>query len=113
MHALVPRSRHFSESQTQQALALVNHMLAGKSRLMQIQLCLFLFAIELCSRMLLWKPFAKLDQQIQYNLLYQFFDSNIPLIRKGFWGLNTLAKMAVYGQTSVYGELNYHRRELK
>lgn len=55
--------------------------------------------------------FKNLPENKKYQVLDFFFDSPIGLFRKGFWGLNALAKIGVYGQPSVYPKLDYKLKE--
>ena len=48
---------------------------------------------------------------VQDALLSSLFGARVPLLRKGFWGLNALARLGVYGQTSLHAEIGYRLRE--
>ena len=45
-------------------------------------------------------------------MLTLLFEAPVPLLRKGFWGLNTLVKLSVFGQPSVYPDIRYQREAM-
>jgi hypothetical protein len=57
--------------------------------------------------------FRNLNEQAQEKVMNFFFDSPIGLFRKGFWGLNTLCKLGVYSQQSIYADIGYRLRPIK
>lgn len=106
----VPRSAEFSEEQAQESLRLVTRFLEDKPSGVRFKLVLFLIYIDALSLMRGAKVFPTLAAEEQRLILTGLFDSRVSLIRKGFWGLNTLARLGVYGQSSVYASLNYRLR---
>lgn len=110
-HCLVPRSRNFTESQKKESVQLVNHFLSHKPSV-HFKLSFFLFLIDLVSIFFGGRTFTNLSEVRQNKVMNFFFDSPIPLLRKGFWGLNALIKMSVYGQKSVYDDIGYHQRKI-
>jgi hypothetical protein len=106
----VPRSAEFSEEQVRESLQLVTRFLREKPSGVRFKLVLFLIYIDALSMLRGAKSFPELEEEKQRRILKGLFDSKVPLIRKGFWGLNTLARLGVYGQPSVYPSLNYRLR---
>ena len=110
-HALVPRSKRFSASEKQASLNLVNTLLAQQSDASRKKLALFLLLIDLVSCLRFARVFRQLPANKQKCVLTSFFQSPLGLFRKGFWGLNTLARLGVYGQTSLHSEIGYSLRK--
>lgn len=104
---LVPRSQHFNVEQTKRGLELVNTLLLQQSPQSQRKLGLFLRLIDLFSLCLARHSFRHASTTGQQRVLRFLFDSPVGLLRKGFWGLNTLARYGVYGQPDLYQEIGY------
>ncbi len=105
--ALVPRSAEFTSSERARSNELINQLLAQQDARSQRQLKLFLVLIDLYASFRFFKSFRRLGPARQNKVLSAFFDSPIPLIRKGFWGLNTLARLGVYSQPALHTEIGY------
>lgn len=110
---LVPRCRNFNESQWRQSRELINTILSEKGRSFHFKLRAFLFLIDVVSLFYGTKIFSALSENKKNSVMYFFFDSKIKIFRVGFWGLNTLAKLGVYGQASIYSDINYTPREVR
>ena len=109
-NSLVPRSKDFTPLQKQQSKDLINRLLDDQSESSKRKLALFFILIDLFSVLTNGKTFIKLKDDNKKALLQSFFDSPISLLRKGFWGINTLARMGVYGQTELHAEIGYTLR---
>jgi len=109
---LVPRTKKFNLEQSKQSQILIEQMLQEKSVALRLQFFLFLFVIDIFSFFLGLHTFKNLSEEKQKKVIQCFFDSPIGILRKGFWGLNTLAKMGVYGQESLYDDIGYKIREV-
>jgi hypothetical protein len=108
---LVPRSEKFETTERAESRRLINELVGKMPEANQRKLGLFLVIIDLISLFFGLKPFRKLSRDKQERVLAWLFDAPVGLLRKGFWGLNTLAKLGVYGQTSLYPEIGYVVRE--
>lgn len=108
---LVPRAARFTESERDASRTLVNNLVAKQAEKNRRKLGLFLAIIDLLSVFFGLRAFRNLPPAKQDAVLHFLFDAPIGLLRKGFWGLNTLAKLGVYGQPALYGEINYRVRE--
>ncbi len=108
---LAPRCETFSPDQWQASRDRINQLLAKQPAKNRKKLALFLFIIDLFSFIVGMQPFRKLPPVRQDRILRTLFDSPVGLLRKGFWGLNTLAKLGVYGEPSLYEEMGYRLRE--
>ena len=109
--ALVPRSASFTEPQRSESRALVDRFLSQQPERTRRKLALFLIVIDVLSIVRGLRPFRRLTPRSQQGLLQWLFDSPIGLLRKGFWGLNTLARLGVYGQPGLHSEIGYRVRE--
>jgi hypothetical protein len=107
---LVPRSKHFTDEERQRSDYLVNDLLSQQSIASKKKLSVFLNVIDLISFVCHGKTFQKLQSEHQRRILNIFFNSPISLLRKGFWGLNTLARLGVYGQKELHDEIGYKPR---
>ena len=105
--ALIPRSSSFTLSQRHDARALVNSLMAQQPSDAKRKLKVFLLIIDAYSLLRFGRSFRQLTGDSQQKVLRSFFDSPISLIRKGFWGLNTIVRLSVYGQESLHKDLGY------
>ena len=111
--ALVPPAQEFSNSQKNESLRLMHMLLNGRPKKDRVLFKIFLILIQASSWVFMFKSFRALNFSERQNLLGRFFDSPIPVFRKGFWGLNSICKLGVYGQTSIYTKINYKLRSQK
>lgn len=111
-HFLIPRSKKFTLAQKDESVRIINEFLADKPESIAFKLKLFFVFIDVVSILLCLNVFSGLSEQQKEKIMHLFFDSKVALFRKGFWGLNTLAKMGVYSQTSVYKDLGYQLKEI-
>ncbi|MFQ5739949.1 MAG: hypothetical protein ACE5JX_13150 [Acidobacteriota bacterium] len=107
---LVPRSRAFTDAQRSRGRELVNEFVGRTPAATQRKLARFLILIDVLSILRGLRPFRLLPEAKQRALLNWLFDCPVGLLRKGFWGLNTIAKLSVYGQSSIYDDLGYRLR---
>lgn len=110
-NCLVPRSVRFRPEQKTRSTELINQILSDKPALIHLKIAVFLCVIDAISVVFGLQFFRYLPATKQNQVMRFFFDSPIALLRKGFWGLSTLAKMGVYGQPSVYDEIGYKLKE--
>jgi len=111
-HVLVPRSEHFSAAEKQRSKNLINKLLSQQTAGSKKKLALFITLIDIVSIFCHARTFKKLPSNSQRAILEVFFDSPISLLRKGFWGLNTLARLGVYGQKELHEDIGYRLRAI-
>ena len=104
---LVPRSTALTAEQQSKSLEILRNFLANRPAPVRAKLGLFLRLVDALSLVYGRKRFFRLDQKKQKRLMQFLFDSKLPILRKGFWAINTLARMTVYGQSSIYPDLSY------
>ncbi|MDA8792597.1 hypothetical protein N9N67_05090 [Bacteriovoracaceae bacterium] len=108
---LIPRSRDFTSDQKRRSYDIVNEFLEDKPGAIHFKIKLFFTLIDITTFFKFFKTFkaASLEQR---NEVCQFlFDCNIPLLRKGFWGINTLAKLSVFSQSTVHQDIGYQIKQ--
>lgn len=108
---LVPRAARFTETEREASRTLVNNLVAKQAAKNRRKLGLFLAIIDVLSLFFGLRAFRNLPAGRQDAVLRFLFDAPVGLLRKGFWGVNTLAKLGVYGQPALYEEINYRVRE--
>jgi hypothetical protein len=104
---LVPRYRGLSADEQSRALQIIEDFLRSRPAVLRFRLNLFFVLIDLLSVLRTGRLFRFAHPSGQEKVLRSFYDSPIPLLRKGFWGVNTLAKMGVFGQTTVQVSIGY------
>ncbi len=104
---LLPQCQTFTIVEKAQSLQLVNDLLQDQGANIIRQFKVFLLLIDMVALVRCGGTFKNLNIKKQNTVLNSFYDSPIPLFRKGFWGLNTLARLGVYGQTSRHDKLGY------
>jgi hypothetical protein len=109
-HQLVPSTARFEPAQRAASLALVNELTSQMPAENRRKLAVFLLAIDVVSCAVGRRRFARLPAEKQQRVLQWFFDCPVPLLRKGFWGLNALAKLSAYGQSERYDQIGYRLR---
>ena len=110
---LVPRSRQFTEVQWTESRRLVNEILADKPPAVHRKIGMFLWLMDFASILLTGRTVRNANPSDQKRVMDTFFDSPIAIFRKGFWGVNTLAKLAVYGQSEINAEIGYVQKTLQ
>ena len=111
-NCLLPRSKQFNEIEKQRSIDSVNLLMADQSKSAGRKLLIFIGLIDVVSYIYHFKSFRQLNNLQQNSILNKFFNSPIGIIRKGFWGLNTIARLATYGQKELHDEIGYHLRPL-
>ncbi|MBI2521218.1 MAG: hypothetical protein HYV97_12395 [Bdellovibrio sp.] len=104
---LLPRFAVMDSDGINRSRNLLNNFLASKALSVLLKIALFLHIIDGISFFYGLHCFRHLPPHKQKAVMSFLFNSPIPLLRKGFWGINTLAKMGVYGQTELYADIGY------
>jgi len=109
-NCVVPRSKTFTSQERSRSKKLINQVLQSQDETSKKKLTLFIILIDVAALIFHARLFRHISQTKQTLLLTKFFDSPVPILRKGFWGLNTLARLGVYGQKELHDEIGYHLR---
>jgi hypothetical protein len=108
--ALVPRAAKFTAAERDESRRMINDLVGRMPAGNRKKLGLFLAIIDGLSFLFGMAPFRKLSAETQQRVLAFLFDAPVGLLRKGFWGLNTLSKLGVYGNPGLYAEIGYEIR---
>lgn len=108
---LVPRSRHLDEAARNASRRLVDDLVGAMPASNRRKLGLFLVIIDVLALLTGLRPYRALPEARRLRLLAWLFDAPVGLLRKGFWGLNSLARMGVYGNPAIWPEIGYAPRE--
>ncbi len=107
----MPLARRFTSAQREESRALVEAFLRDRGPSVRRKVGLFLRVIDAVCLLRHGRTFRRLDGERQKRMLSGLERSRVSLLRKGAWGLVTLAKLGAYGQTATYAELGYRPRE--
>lgn len=108
---LVPRSRGFTPEEKRRSFEIVNEFLEDKPGAIHFKIKLFFILIDITTFFKFFKTFKRASLEQRNEVCQYLFDCNIPLLRKGFWGINTLAKLSVFSQTTVHTDIGYQIKQ--
>ena len=104
---VVPEMTALDDRAVGDALALVEHQLAGRPEKMRRELALFLTAIRWAPVLRFGRPFDRLDASRQDAILRWLQDAPVTTLRAGLWGLKTLAFLGYYGRPAAADAIHY------
>ena len=107
VRAAVPMSVDLEEDAWRRGEAVVEDSLSGQPESVQRQVVFFLHVLSLMGRLLKGRPLHQLPTVAVRTLLAQLERAPLLLLRRGVWGVRTLAFMAVYTQPGVQEALGY------
>jgi len=105
--AIVPPAALLDEGQWEELEAIVEDYLARRPTKLRRQLQLFIRALQVMPLVRYGKPFTGLDPQRRARFLGAIQDSPVLLIRRGFWGLRTMAYLGYYSRAAAAAEIGY------
>ncbi len=108
---LVPRAATFDDAAREASRRLVEDLVGAMPAANQRKLGLFLVIIDVLAFLFGLRPYRALPEARRRRLLAWLFDAPVGLLRKGFWGLNSLARLGVYGNPAIWPEIGYAPRE--
>lgn len=103
----VPEAAAFSAEAWDEGEALAEGMLAGRPAAIQRQVRLLIRAIDILSFLRRGRCLARLDPEARTRLLASLQDSRLLLLRRGVWGLRTLAFLIYYGRDEGRAAVGY------
>ncbi len=86
---------------------IVEHALAPRPPRMRRQLVVLIRAIEWLPLLRYGRRFSRLDAARRTRFLAALQESRLLLLRRGFWGLRTLALMGYYAQPRAAASIGY------
>jgi hypothetical protein len=105
--AVAPLSAGFDEGEWKRAEDIVNGALARRPASVRRQLPLFLRVVDLLARLRFGRGLPSLDATRVRRILFWLERAPALLLRRGVWGVRTLAFMGVYGQPTRREALGY------
>lgn len=105
--AVIPASSGLDEAGWRRAEEIVDDALRARSASVRRQVVLFVRALGMLSWVRHGRSLATLDPDRMQRFLRSFERSPLLLVRRGFWGIRTLAFMGYYGQSEVRADLGY------
>ena len=104
---VAPRARSFDAEAWRRGEALVEGLVAARPEEIRRQLVLFLRILDLLPLLRWGRRFRTLSPERRLALLRQLERAPLLAVRRGVWGVRTLAWAAVYGQTPVQEDVGY------
>jgi hypothetical protein len=104
---VVPEARALSPDEWQSLEAIVEDALAGRPTPLCRQLVLLVRMIELVPLLRYGRGFTALDPARRTAVLHLLQGAPLVLLRRGFWGLRTLALMGYYGRPAAAAAIGY------
>lgn len=107
VEAVLPPARGYDEDEWERAEAVVGTALAERPSAMVRQLRLFLYLVDLLPLATRGKTLRGLDPDDREAFLARLQDSRLLPVRRGVWGLRTLAFMGHYVRPEVHPGIGY------
>jgi hypothetical protein len=104
---VVPEAASLDEYAWTELEQLIEYTLAPRPEAMRRQLRLFVRAIDLLPLARYGRRFRSLDLERRTRVLAALQRSPFLLLRRGFWGLRTLAFLGYYARTEARAEIGY------
>jgi hypothetical protein len=105
--AVIPDAASLDESGWRQVENIIETALVERPEKLRRQLATFLRLIRWLPVLRTGRTFDSLDADSRKTFLARLENSRLLLLRRGFWGLRTLALMGYYGRRSVGAEIGY------
>ncbi len=105
--AVIPSTADLDPEAWERFDAIVDDAVSERPVALRRQLVLFLRAVSVLSLVRFARPLARLDAERCRLLLRSLERSRILAVRRGLWGIRTLAFMGYYGQAPVQRALGY------
>lgn len=106
----VPEVAEMDEAEWKRAFGIVEGALNDRPRAVQRQVALLVRALDGLSLIRHGRRLPKLDSDRRLGLLESVQRSRLLLLRRGLWGLRSLAFMGYYARPEVHPELGYAAR---
>ena len=103
----VPEAATLDARGWEEAEAIVGRFLASRPASVRRQAALLAHLLDLLPVALHGRRFRSLDAARRTRLLERLQDAPVPLLRRGIWGLRTLAFMGFYGRADAAGAIGY------
>ena len=104
---VVPEADNLAPHEWAELEGIVAQALAGRPASVRRQLALFLRVLNAFARLRTARAFHALDAPARTRLLETLQDSPVLVLRRGVWGVRTLALMGYYARAGVGQQLGY------
>lgn len=103
----IPFVKDLTVSEQVASMKLLNEFVAKKPPRVQRKLRAFCAVIDIMALLRMRKHFYHLDIAQRSQLMSRLLDSRVSVFRKGFWGVNALAKLSIYGLEELYPRIHF------
>lgn len=107
VETVVPHASDLDEHAWSDVLAIIDRVVAERPARLRRQLSLFIRVVEYAPVLLRGRRFTRLSADDRVRCLLRFQDSTVLLLRRGLWGLRTLAFMGYYGRADAAAAIGY------
>ena len=104
---VVPEAIRLPENEWVAIESIVADALAPRPRAMLRQLGVFMHVIDIVAFLRRGRRFRALGSSARTRILQGFERSSVLLLRRGFWGLRTLALMGYYARPEARRDIGY------
>lgn len=110
VETVVPEARELDAGEWARVEEIVEDALRARPHALRVQLRLLLRVIRWLPVLRWGRTFPSLSLDGRRRFLAALQDAPILLLRRGFWGVRTLAFMGYYGREELHRELGYDAR---
>jgi hypothetical protein len=103
----VPEAAELSESEWREAISIVDRALSARPASVRRQIGLFLHVLDLLAVVRHGRSLASLSIDRRARLLESLARSRLLVLRRGIWGLRTLAFMGYYARPDAAARIGY------
>jgi hypothetical protein len=103
----VPEARDLDERAWAEFEAIVEQFLATKPEAIRRQVVLLVHLLNLLPLLRWGRPFTALDAERRTRFLEALQDAPLLLLRRGIWGLRSIAFMGYYGRAEAAAGIGY------
>ena len=107
LNAVVPEAETLDEPQWREVQTIIGRALAMRPAAVRRQIGLFMRALDVASLVRYGRTLAALPAEDATRLLESLSKSRMLLLRRGVWGLRTLALMGYYARAEAARAIGY------
>jgi len=108
LNAVVPEGVALDDDEWREAQAIIGRALTTRSLTVRRQIALFMLMLDAMSAVRNRRRFTALPAADAAQLLEALSKSKLLLLRRGVWGVRTLAFMGYYARASAAQAIGYH-----
>lgn len=105
--AAVPEAATLGDAEWQDVESIVSRALASRPAAVRRQIALFLLLLEVTALARYGRRLSRLAVEERWRFLDSLSKSRLLLVRRGIWGLRTLAFMGYYARPDAAREIGY------